>query len=224
MESFRLSGHTFRFRLQENEPSSLITQTVLLECTHRELSFEWSHLQDSFARKWTLFSNNTNDTIVMYSSRAFICVITPIGLVWQFRVWKYCFSKIHHKTIYAISQRLNIMEIQRSVVKHFNARTGWILARSEFAKDGWYIFWLCVVLQIARNEKQWKSWFDKDAPEEAEIPDGYANSLDTFRKLLLIRCVDGNVTDGQEKDGQRDCRPRQTTGRETDKQADTERW
>ncbi|XP_015771206.1 PREDICTED: LOW QUALITY PROTEIN: dynein heavy chain 5, axonemal-like [Acropora digitifera] len=44
-----------------------------------------------------------------------------------------------------------------------------------------------VLNQIARNEKQWKNWFDKDAPEEADIPDGYANSLDTFRKLLLIR-------------------------------------
>ena len=50
-----------------------------------------------------------------------------------------------------------------------------------------YNYQLNVCLQIARNEKQWKNWFDKDAPEEADIPDGYANSLDTFRKLLLIR-------------------------------------
>lgn len=34
----------------------------------------------------------------------------------------------------------------------------------------------------------WKAWFDEDAPEEAPIPDGYASTLDTFRKLLLIRC------------------------------------
>ncbi len=33
----------------------------------------------------------------------------------------------------------------------------------------------------------WKDWFDEDAPEEALLPDSYGNSLDTFRKLLLVR-------------------------------------
>ena len=40
IESFHLYGHTFRFRLEDNELSSVITQTVPLECTQRELSFE----------------------------------------------------------------------------------------------------------------------------------------------------------------------------------------
>lgn len=30
-------------------------------------------------------------------------------------------------------------------------------------------------------------WFDKEAPEEAQIPGGYNMALDSFRKLLLIR-------------------------------------
>ncbi len=42
-------------------------------------------------------------------------------------------------------------------------------------------------MQISRNDKAWKAWFDTDAPEEAPIPEGYNNSLDTFRKLLMIR-------------------------------------
>ena len=39
-----MSGHTISLPLQENELSSVITQTVPLECTRQELSFEWSHL------------------------------------------------------------------------------------------------------------------------------------------------------------------------------------
>ncbi|KFU84710.1 Dynein heavy chain 8, axonemal, partial [Chaetura pelagica] len=50
--------------------------------------------------------------------------------------------------------------------------------------------------QISQNEKGWKSWFDKDAPEEEVVPDGYNKSLDTFRKLLLIRswCPDRTLS------------------------------
>ncbi|XP_074805212.1 dynein axonemal heavy chain 8 [Natator depressus] len=53
-----------------------------------------------------------------------------------------------------------------------------------------------IMNQISRNEKGWKSWFDKDAPEEEVIPDGYNDSLDTCRKLLLIRswCPDRTLS------------------------------
>ena len=44
-----------------------------------------------------------------------------------------------------------------------------------------------ILTQVARNDKAWKVWFDEDKPEEATIPDGYTTTLDTFKKLLLIR-------------------------------------
>lgn len=43
-----------------------------------------------------------------------------------------------------------------------------------------------IVSEVPAAEKAWKHWFDKDAPEEEVLPNGY-NSLDTFRRLLLIR-------------------------------------
>uniref|UniRef100_A0A8C3GNK9 Dynein axonemal heavy chain 8 n=1 Tax=Cairina moschata TaxID=8855 RepID=A0A8C3GNK9_CAIMO len=53
-----------------------------------------------------------------------------------------------------------------------------------------------ILNQITSNEKGWKNWFDKDAPEEEVIPDGYNDSLDTCRKLLLIRswCPDRTLS------------------------------
>ena len=45
----------------------------------------------------------------------------------------------------------------------------------------------CYLNQVARNDKIWKNWFDKDAPEEEVIPEGYNNTLDVFRRLLLVR-------------------------------------
>uniref|UniRef100_H0ZBP9 Dynein axonemal heavy chain 8 n=1 Tax=Taeniopygia guttata TaxID=59729 RepID=H0ZBP9_TAEGU len=53
-----------------------------------------------------------------------------------------------------------------------------------------------ILAQIAQSDKAWKSWFDKDAPEEEIFPNGYSDSLDTFRKLLLIRswCPDRTLS------------------------------
>lgn len=45
-------------------------------------------------------------------------------------------------------------------------------------------YWL---LQIEASEKEWRLWYEKEKPEEEEIPCGYHKNLDVFRKLLLIR-------------------------------------
>uniref|UniRef100_A0A8C3UTG6 Dynein axonemal heavy chain 5 n=1 Tax=Catharus ustulatus TaxID=91951 RepID=A0A8C3UTG6_CATUS len=52
-----------------------------------------------------------------------------------------------------------------------------------------------LLVQIVKNEKSWKAWFDEEAPEKSVIPDGYDSILDQFHKLLLVRswCPDHTV-------------------------------
>ncbi|OON14709.1 ATPase family protein, partial [Opisthorchis viverrini] len=41
--------------------------------------------------------------------------------------------------------------------------------------------------QVTKNDRAWRHWLDKSTPETEHIPDGYQNSVDAFRRLLLIR-------------------------------------
>ena len=71
-------GHTFRFCLKNiNAPSLAITNSITSSHLSNDTRFR---LQENAG---TLFSNNTNITIRMYLSRAFIWVVTPLGLVYK---------------------------------------------------------------------------------------------------------------------------------------------
>ncbi|PSN29295.1 hypothetical protein C0J52_27232 [Blattella germanica] len=50
--------------------------------------------------------------------------------------------------------------------------------------------------RVPQSERQWKTWFDKEAPEEEVMPDGYQTSLDVFRRLLMVRswCPDRTLS------------------------------
>ncbi|KAJ3339608.1 Dynein heavy chain 5, axonemal, partial [Kappamyces sp. JEL0680] len=52
-----------------------------------------------------------------------------------------------------------------------------------------------ILNQVGKNEKAWRTWYEKDAPENDVLPSGYQNSLDAFRRLLLIRswCLDRTI-------------------------------
>ncbi|XP_056155233.1 dynein axonemal heavy chain 5 [Lampris incognitus] len=56
-----------------------------------------------------------------------------------------------------------------------------------------------LLIQVNHNERAWRTWFDHPAPEDTPLPEGYEDTLDAFRKLLLIRswCPDRTITQAQ---------------------------
>ncbi|XP_033231151.1 dynein heavy chain 5, axonemal [Belonocnema kinseyi] len=56
-----------------------------------------------------------------------------------------------------------------------------------------------VLTKIEFNEKEWRNWYEKERPEEEDLPCGYQKSLDVFRKLLLIRSWSPDRTLSQAK-------------------------
>ncbi|TPP62553.1 Dynein heavy chain 5 [Fasciola gigantica] len=45
-----------------------------------------------------------------------------------------------------------------------------------------------IMSHVTQHERQWKHWFEKDAPEETPVPGPYEGQIRPFTRLLLIRC------------------------------------
>ncbi|XP_037924624.1 dynein heavy chain 5, axonemal isoform X2 [Hermetia illucens] len=52
---------------------------------------------------------------------------------------------------------------------------------------------------IESNEKEWRVWYEAEKPEQEDIPCGFNISLDSFRKLLLVRSWSPDRTISQAK-------------------------
>ena len=47
--------------------------------------------------------------------------------------------------------------------------------------------WVKIIDDIESNGKQWKDWYDLEAPEQVPIPCGYSEKLNKFQQLLVVR-------------------------------------
>merc|ERR1719235_655871 len=41
---------------------------------------------------------------------------------------------------------------------------------------------------VAKNGEQWKTWYDEEDPENKPMPNGYDESVDPFKQMLIVRC------------------------------------
>ncbi|KAJ3342801.1 Dynein heavy chain 5, axonemal [Gonapodya sp. JEL0774] len=130
-----------------------------------------------------------------------------------FRCFSYVVRGLYeiHKLMFVLLLAMKI-DIQTGKISHEEFRTfirgGGALDINAVAKKpfNWIpdVTWLNLVAlskmpgfndllnQISKNEKLWKGWYEKDSPENEILPGGYSNSLDAFRRLLLLRswCID----------------------------------
>ncbi|XP_033349446.1 dynein heavy chain 5, axonemal isoform X1 [Bombus vosnesenskii] len=56
-----------------------------------------------------------------------------------------------------------------------------------------------ILTKIEFSEREWRVWYEREKPEEEELPCGYQKKLDVFRKLLLIRSWSPDRTLSQAK-------------------------
>ncbi|XP_063235253.1 dynein axonemal heavy chain 5 [Bacillus rossius redtenbacheri] len=125
-----------------------------------------------------------------------------------YEVWKFTLRSLYerHKALFTLMLAMKI-DVHKGIISHEEF--------SAFIKGGasldlnavqpkpfrWIldITWLNLVeinklpvfsdilTKIEDNEREWRVWYEKERPEEEDIPCGYQKSLDVFRKLLLIR-------------------------------------
>ncbi|XP_076639069.1 dynein axonemal heavy chain 1 isoform X1 [Colletes latitarsis] len=161
--------------------------------------------QNSLRQFLTIFDNSITKSVKSPITNERINIILR-HLTYE--VWAFTLRSLYerHKSLFTLMLAMKI-DCHRGAISHaeFNAfiKGGASLDLNAVASKPfrWIldITWLNLVeisklevfsdilAKIEFSEKEWQAWYEKDRPEEEELPCGYQKKLDVFRKLLLIR-------------------------------------
>ncbi|KAG5316099.1 DYH5 protein, partial [Acromyrmex insinuator] len=161
--------------------------------------------QNSLRQFLTIFDNSiTKSTKSLITSERINIILRHL----TYEVWAFTLRSLYerHKSLFTLMLGMKI-DCHRGAISHaeFNAfiKGGASLDLNAVTPKPfkWIldITWLNLVeisrldvfsdilTKIEFNEKEWRVWYEKEKPEEEDLPCGYQKSLDVFRKLLLIR-------------------------------------
>jgi dynein heavy chain len=103
-------------------------------------------------------------------------------------------NKVSHDELRCLIRGGAALDINAVAKKPFNwiADTTWLNLVALSKMPGF----ADILNQVGKNEKPWRSWYEKDTPENDVLPSGYQTSLDTFRRLMLVRawCLDRTIS------------------------------
>nr|XP_033322692.1 dynein heavy chain 5, axonemal isoform X1 [Megalopta genalis] len=161
--------------------------------------------QNSLRQFLTIFDNSiTKSTKSPITNERISIILRHL----TYEVWAFTLRSLYerHKSLFTLMLAMKI-DCHRGTISHaeFNAfiKGGASLDLNAVAPKPfkWIldITWLNLVeisklktftdvlTKIEFSEREWRVWYEKEKPEEEELPCGYQKKLDVFRKLLLIR-------------------------------------
>nr|CAD7590203.1 unnamed protein product [Timema genevievae] len=205
-QKLKVAAHTERkIMIAREEFRAVAARGSILYFLIVEMSDVNSMYQNSLKQFLIIFDNSiTKSTKSSVTDERIEIILRYL----TFEVWKFTLRSLYerHKALFTLMLAMKI-DVHKLIISHDEF--------SAFIKGGasldlnavqpkpfrWIldITWLNLVeinklqvfsdilTQIEDNEREWRVWYEKERPEEEEIPCGYGKSLDVFRKLLLIR-------------------------------------
>jgi dynein heavy chain len=90
----------------------------------------------------------------------------------------------HNEQEFFLKGNVSLDEITRKVPYPWISKNGWKdLHKLETLDEKWKN----IIDDVEKNGKEWYTWYNRENPEDYELPSGYSKDLTKFQLLLLLR-------------------------------------